>query len=92
MHEIVTIQLGRRANYLGTHFWNAQDSYQTFAPAPPSPVNHDILFRQGRADDGSDTCLPRALIYDVKDGFGSLTRLNTLGGSEDDGEELAAVW
>ena len=24
MHEIVTLQLGQRANYLATHFWNLQ--------------------------------------------------------------------
>lgn len=26
MHEIVTIQIGQQANFLGTHFWNAQVS------------------------------------------------------------------
>lgn len=24
MHEIVTLQMGQRANYLATHFWNLQ--------------------------------------------------------------------
>lgn len=24
MHEIITLQLGHQANYLGTHFWNTQ--------------------------------------------------------------------
>lgn len=24
MHEVVTLQLGQRANYLATHFWNLQ--------------------------------------------------------------------
>lgn len=24
MHEIVTVQLGSQANYLASHFWNAQ--------------------------------------------------------------------
>lgn len=24
MHEIVTLQLGQRANYLATHYWNLQ--------------------------------------------------------------------
>ena len=24
MHEIVTLQLGQRSNYLATHFWNTQ--------------------------------------------------------------------
>lgn len=31
MHEIVTLQLGQRANYLATHFWNLQVLYK-----PPS--------------------------------------------------------
>ena len=92
MHEIVTVQIGRRANYLCTHFWNTQESYQTFAPAPPTPVNHDIHFRQGKADDGSDTYLPRTLVYDVKDNFGSLARVNALGSLEDNAQDVAALW
>jgi hypothetical protein len=24
MHEIITLQLGQRSNYLATHFWNTQ--------------------------------------------------------------------
>lgn len=24
MHEIITVQLGHHANFLGTHFWNTQ--------------------------------------------------------------------
>jgi len=24
MHEIVTLQFGQQANYLGTHYWNTQ--------------------------------------------------------------------
>lgn len=24
MHEIVTVQLGQKSNYLATHFWNTQ--------------------------------------------------------------------
>lgn len=24
MHEILTLQLGQRSNYLATHFWNTQ--------------------------------------------------------------------
>jgi hypothetical protein len=84
MHEIVTIQLGRRANYLGTHYWNIQESYHTFAPAPLSPVNHDVHFRQGIAPDGTETYLPRTLIYDLKSGFGSLARSNILGQMDQD--------
>ena len=91
MREIVTVQLGRRANYLSTHFWNTQESYQTFAPDPPSPVNHDIHFRQGSGPDGSETYLPRTVIYDFKPEFGSLAKINALGALADK-EEANSLW
>ncbi|OCK74685.1 tubulin nucleotide-binding domain-like protein [Lepidopterella palustris CBS 459.81] len=78
MHEIVTLQFGQQSNYLGTHFWNAQESYFTYPPSPPSPINHDIHFRPGIAPDGTDTFTPRALIYDLKGAFGALRKINAL--------------
>ncbi|KAI4686761.1 mtDNA inheritance, partitioning of the mitochondrial organelle [Alternaria sp. BMP 2799] len=84
MHEIVTLQFGKQSNYLGTHFWNTQESYFTYPPEPESPVNHDILFRPGVAPDGSDTFTPRTLIYDLKGAFGSMRKINALYEAEDD--------
>ncbi|KAK1827787.1 tubulin domain-containing protein [Podospora conica] len=79
MHEIITLQLGQQANYLATHFWNAQESYFTYAPSPDSPVNHDIHFRPGLSSDGhTETYTPRTVIYDLKGGFGSLRQHNAL--------------
>ena len=78
MHEILTLQLGQRANYLSTHYWNTQESYHTFPPSPPSVVDHDVHFRQGIGADGTETYLPRTLIYDLKGGFGSLRKVNEL--------------
>lgn len=79
MHEIVTLQLGAQANYIGTHFWNTQESYFTYGSAEnESPVDHDISFRQGKGADGSDTYTPRTIIYDFKRNFGTLRRLNEL--------------
>lgn len=79
MHEIITLQFGQQANYLGTHWWNTQESYFTYADSTsPSPVNHDISFRPGIAPDGSDTYTPRALLYDLKGAFGTLRRENAL--------------
>ena len=37
MYEIITLQLGQLANYVGTHFWNAQVSRSPNHPAPPLP-------------------------------------------------------
>lgn len=81
MHEIITLQFGQQANYLGTHYWNTQESYFTYgdgASEEPSPVSHDISFRPGIAPDGSDTYTPRALLYDLKGAFGTLRRENAL--------------
>ncbi|KAL1637789.1 mtDNA inheritance, partitioning of the mitochondrial organelle [Neofusicoccum ribis] len=100
MHEIVTLQFGQQANYLGSHFWNTQESYFTYddpdntssaAKAPePSPVDHDINFRPGIGADGSDTYMPRAVIYDLKGAFGSMRKINALYEPEDVGD--AALW
>ncbi|KAL6706061.1 mtDNA inheritance, partitioning of the mitochondrial organelle [Coniothyrium glycines] len=94
MHEIVTLQFGQQSNYLGTHYWNTQEAYFTYAPEPESPINHDISFRPGIAPDGSDTFTPRTLIYDLKGAFGSMRKINALYEPEDDRNILdqTGVW
>ncbi|KAI7366752.1 tubulin nucleotide-binding domain-like protein [Hortaea werneckii] len=78
MHEIVTLQFGQQANYIGTHYWNTQESYFTYAGQDESPINHDKSFRPGVGADGSETYSPRTLIYDLKGAFGTLRRENAL--------------
>ncbi|KAI7160071.1 tubulin nucleotide-binding domain-like protein, partial [Hortaea werneckii] len=78
MHEIVTLQFGQQANYIGTHYWNTQESYFTYAGQDESPINHDKSFRPGVGADGSETYAPRTLIYDLKGAFGTLRRENAL--------------
>ncbi|KAF1811782.1 hypothetical protein P152DRAFT_482809 [Eremomyces bilateralis CBS 781.70] len=81
MHEILTVQLGSASNHLGAHYWNTQESYFTYEANDGNEkpaVDHDISFRAGVGADGSDTYLPRALIYDLKDNFGSLKQVNAL--------------
>jgi Misato Segment II tubulin-like domain len=84
MHEIVTLQLGQRSNYLATHFWNAQESYFTYSATEESLVNHDIHFRAGEGAHGEETYTPRTVIYDLKGGFGSLKQINALYAMEDE--------
>ncbi|KAH9822809.1 protein dml1 [Teratosphaeria destructans] len=90
MHEILTLQFGPQANYLGTHYWNTQESYFTYAGQADSPIDHDVSFRAGIGADGHDTYTPRTLIYDLKGAFGTLRRENALyevqQGGEPDGE------
>ncbi|KAH8663517.1 tubulin domain-containing protein [Tricladium varicosporioides] len=78
MHEIITLQLGQKSNYLATHFWNTQESYFTYSADEESLVDHDIHFRPGIGADGTETFTPRTLIYDLKGGFGSLRKINAL--------------
>ncbi|KAK2002148.1 misato segment II myosin-like domain-containing protein [Colletotrichum falcatum] len=78
MHEIITLQLGQLSNYAATHFWNTQESYFTYSDQDGSPVNHNIHWRPGVALDGSETFLPRTVVYDLKGGFGSLRKINAL--------------
>ncbi|KAL9103684.1 MAG: hypothetical protein Q9163_001278 [Psora crenata] len=99
MHEILTIQLGHRANHVATHFWNAQESYFTYDPSlPASPIDHDIHFRPGLNANGEDTYTPRTLIYDLKGGFGGLRKWGGLYDQQlslDDGTQQAGengVW
>ncbi|KAL8720451.1 MAG: hypothetical protein Q9225_002676 [Loekoesia sp. 1 TL-2023] len=92
MHEILTLQLGHRANYLATHFWNAQESYFNYeTESERSIIDHDIHFRPGKGPSGEDTYTPRTLIYDLKGGFGSLRKWGGLydqGDIEDDSKNL----
>ncbi|KAH6849834.1 Misato segment II tubulin-like domain-containing protein [Chaetomium sp. MPI-CAGE-AT-0009] len=79
MHETITLQFGQQANYLATHFWNTQESYFTYSPdQPESPIDHDIHFRPGLAPDGTETFMPRTVIYDLKANFGTLRKVNAL--------------
>lgn len=78
MHEILTLQLGNLSNYAATHFWNAQQSYFTYDGHEQSVVDHDIHWRPGTGTNGTETFLPRTVIYDLKGGFGSLRKINPL--------------
>ncbi|KIW54097.1 protein DML1, variant [Exophiala xenobiotica] len=90
MHEVVTVQLGQKSNYLATHFWNVQESYFTYSENEQSVVDHDVHFRPGIGADGHETYTPRTVIYDLKGGFGTLRKFNALYEIED--EPLHGLW
>ncbi|KAI9098221.1 Misato segment II tubulin-like domain-containing protein [Phlyctochytrium arcticum] len=79
--EIVTIQAGQAANWVGTHFWNIQDSYfkreAEYADRQPE-LDHDVLFRIGRNLYGDETYTPRLLVLDLKGSFGGLKKSSAL--------------
>ena len=50
MKEIIYIQAGNFANYIGTHFWNTQESYLgDDAEHSDNSIAHDwdVSFREG---------------------------------------------
>ncbi|KAG0229439.1 mtDNA inheritance, partitioning of the mitochondrial organelle [Actinomortierella wolfii] len=87
MHEIVTLQFGHYANYVGTHFWNTQEGHFSYEQPNEDEyeenkaqelLNHDCLYRVGETHRGEATYTPRVLIYDLKGGFGSIKKYNKL--------------
>ncbi|WFD33394.1 mtDNA inheritance, partitioning of the mitochondrial organelle [Malassezia cuniculi] len=80
------------ANYVATHFWNAQQSYFDYSRDAPEPiVEHDVSFIAGRGVGGVETYSPRALLFDLRNEFGSLRQISALyGGLEQD--EMRQSW
>ncbi|XP_001624271.2 protein misato homolog 1 [Nematostella vectensis] len=77
VREVITLQFGHYANFVGTHWWNIQESSFCYdAASPKSEINHDCLFREGLTVTGQETYTPRLLLYDLK---GSLRNLSTEG-------------
>ncbi|XP_014224508.1 protein misato [Trichogramma pretiosum] len=70
--EILTIQLGHYANFVGTHWWNIQESNFSYDPNNPSEIDPDVFFREGRLGNKS-TYTPRLLLADLKGTLGYLS-------------------
>lgn len=77
--EVITLQLGHYANFVGSHIWNLQEACFSYKPndkAIPLEFAHDIFFREGKNPKGNVTYTPRLLIADLR---GSLGNLKTTG-------------
>ncbi|XP_041099061.1 protein misato homolog 1 [Polyodon spathula] len=79
--EVVTLQLGHYASFVGTHWWNLQDAslcYDADPRDPPSQVRSDVLFREGRTQSGQTTYTPRLIALDLKGSLNALRQEGTL--------------
>ncbi|OAD59046.1 Protein misato [Eufriesea mexicana] len=76
--EILTIQFGHYSNFIGTHWWNLQESNFSYDPDNPSELNHDVLYKEGENLRKQVTFTPRLLIVDLKGAFGYLKEEGTL--------------
>ncbi|KAG4302884.1 hypothetical protein PCANB_000830 [Pneumocystis canis] len=86
MKENIVLQFGKYANYLGTHFWNAQGEYFR-ENTRESLIDYHVMYRLNTDKYGKDMFTPRVLIYDLKNGFGSLSKYNDFNQLQDDIEE-----
>ncbi|XP_036906441.1 protein misato homolog 1 isoform X2 [Sturnira hondurensis] len=73
--EVLTLQLGHFAGFVGAHWWNQQDAALR-EPAntklPPSELCPDVLYRTGRTVHGQETYTPRLILMDLKGSLSSL--------------------
>ncbi|KAI3448513.1 hypothetical protein Pfo_005178 [Paulownia fortunei] len=85
MKEILTIQVGSYANFVGSHFWNFQDELLGLADSPESDqifkshsLNMDVLYRTGETQQGILTYTPRLVSMDFQGSLGSVSSSGTL--------------
>ena len=77
--EIVSLSFGTPANYVAAHYWNAQQAYFDYGPAAPPPRGeHSVTSKAGQGLVCMDTYSPRALLFDVREEFGHLSKIHEL--------------
>ncbi|PRW59896.1 tubulin nucleotide-binding domain [Chlorella sorokiniana] len=76
--EVLTLQFGSFANYVGAHYWNFQDELlglqaQQDGRGPAAQVDCDVLFRQGETATGEGTFTPRLVLWDLSGALGGVS-------------------
>ncbi|CAI0554145.1 unnamed protein product [Linum tenue] len=101
MREIVTIQVGGFANFVGSHYWNFQDELLGLADDPdsdPAFANHqqylnmDVLYRTGETNKGIPTYTPRLVSIDLQGSLGSLSSRGSLYNEEASSSSVVPTW
>ncbi|KAK4884183.1 hypothetical protein RN001_000454 [Aquatica leii] len=76
--EIVSLQFGHYSNFIGTHWWNIQETGFGYNGTESSEIDHDVLFREGLTVNGQVTYTPRLLLVDLKGSLGTLSEQGNL--------------
>ncbi|KAM7318456.1 hypothetical protein ACRRTK_023193 [Alexandromys fortis] len=69
VREVLTLQLGHFAGFVGAHWWNQQDAAlgpRTEGDSSPGELCPDVLYRAGRTLHGQETYTPRLILMDLK--------------------------
>ncbi|KAK6205565.1 tubulin domain-containing protein [Scheffersomyces amazonensis] len=73
MSEILSISLSQPSNHVITHLYNTQESHIPYTKK--APVNYtNGVFLSTSLQNGYTNYSPRAIIYDLQGGFGSLSK------------------
>lgn len=74
LREVVTVQLGDFANFIGAHFWNIQDEALALNPTDGvAELRSSVFFRESSSDATVLPYAPRLQIVDLQGAFGSLS-------------------
>nr|XP_033778933.1 protein misato homolog 1-like [Geotrypetes seraphini] len=90
--EVLTLQLGHYANFVGAHWWNLQDTVLSSDSArlQDLEVCSDVLFREGQTLNGQETYTPRLILMDLKGSLNSLRQEGCLYG--DNKTDCTMAW
>lgn len=99
MREVVSIQVGGFANFVGSHFWNFQDELLGLADdleSDPTFKNHglnmDVLYRCGETHEGVLTYTPRLVSVNYQGSLGSMSSSGTLYNQPPDVPPPVTTW
>ncbi|CAM9325167.1 unnamed protein product, partial [Chrysoparadoxa australica] len=100
MREVLSLQVGRSANFVGAHFWNFEDELAVYAGERgdlQDRYHPSVLFRvsqdRNRASGDDVIYTPRLLVFDTRDGLGGMHPKGTLQSPEAvDSSSIAQVW
>ncbi|KAK9826905.1 hypothetical protein WJX81_007954 [Elliptochloris bilobata] len=76
--EVITLQFGGFANFVGAHYWNIQDELAGLAERQDyrgiaDQVDPTVLFRQGENAQGQATYSPRLVLFDHASSIGGVS-------------------
>lgn len=91
--EIITLQFGHYANFIGTHFWNIQDE-SLLTQDDDHQYSADVLYNCGVTSKGIETYTPRLLLFDLKGSWGNLRKSGYLYDSSEkmSKDEVSSTW
>eukprot|EP00887_Chlorella_sp_A99_P006240 scaffold3.g6240.t1 len=94
--EVLTLQFGSYANYVGAHYWNFQDEVlglqETEAGgAAAGQLDSGVLYRQGETPSGQPTYTPRLVLFDLSGSLGGASGAGSLY-QEPPGPPVVATW